>query len=83
MAVGAVVGMVAEAVAAFTVEAVVGFMAEAVVGFTAEAVVGFTAEVVGSMVLPDFTVEAADSMEAVGSTDLPTVELVMAGVATR
>jgi hypothetical protein len=64
MAVGAVAvaGMAAEAVAAFTVEAVVGFMAEAVVGFTAE--------VVGSMDLPDFMVEAADSMEAVGSTDL-------------
>jgi len=59
----------------------VGFTVEAV-GFTVE-VVGFTAEAVGFMVgLPDFTVEAADSMEAV--TALPMVAgraWVMGGVA--
>jgi hypothetical protein len=70
-----VAGMGVVVAAAFTVEAVVGFMAEAVVGFTAE--------VVGSMDLLDFTVEAADSMEAVRSMDLPTAASVMAGVATR
>jgi hypothetical protein len=65
---------------AFTVEAV-GFTAEAA-AFMVEAM-AFTVEAVGFMVgLPDFTVEAADSMEAVMA--LPMVAgrtLVMGGVA--